>query len=390
MGFSTDAIHAGQQPEPSTGAIITPIFQTTTYYLEELGKDKGYVYSRSANPTRTALEKNIAVLEKGKYGLAFSSGMAAIHAVSKLLKAGDHAVVSNDVYGGTYRLFQKVMNDYGLEFTFIDMTNLQNLKEAIKPNTKLVFLESPTNPLLTITDIPGAVEICKAKNIIVSVDNTFMSPYFQNPLLLGADLVIHSSTKYLGGHSDVIGVIIVTSSEELYERIKFIQNSIGAVPSPFDAWLLLRSTKTLALRMERHNYNAFEIAKFLQSIISAESRANSKYRIKNIKRVIYPGLENHPQHEIAKKQMTGFGGMVSFEVENFERATEVLQKFRLFTLAESLGGVESLVCHPATMTHASIPRAEREKYGFTDGIIRLSVGIEDVFDLIDDIKQALA
>lgn len=376
MGFSTDAIHAGQPPDPSTGAVITPIFQTTTYYLEELGKDKGFVYSRSGNPTRSAWEKNIAVLEKGKYGLAFASGMSAIHAVSKLLKSGEHAIVSNDVYGGTYRLFNRVMIDYGLEFSFIDMSNLENLKAAIQSNTRLVFIESPTNPLLILTDIVGAVDICRERGILVSVDNTFMSPYFQNPLDLGADIVIHSSTKYLGGHSDVIGGVIVLNSDELHDKLKFIQNSVGAVPSPFDAWLLLRSTKTLAVRMERHNFNAGAVAKYLSDQ-------------KKIKKVMYLGLVSHPQHELAKKQMRGFGGMVTFEVDSFEKAKAIMHKLKIFTLAESLGGVESLVCHPATMTHASIPKEVREKYGLTDRLVRLSVGIEDIEDLINDLDLAI-
>jgi len=376
MGFSTDAIHAGQKPDPTTNAVIPPIHPTTTYYQEEIGKHKGYVYSRSGNPTRDALQKNIATLEKGKYALAFSSGLAAIHAMSTLLKSGDHAIVSNDVYGGTYRLFERVLTDYGLSFTFVDTTKIENIEKAIQPNTKLVHIETPTNPLLAITDIVEVANLCSSKNLILSVDNTFMSPYFQNPLELGADIVVHSATKYLGGHSDLIGGILVFNSDEFYERLKFIQNAIGAILSPFDCWLLLRSVKTLAVRMERHNQNAMKIAEYLQSH-------------PKVKRVFYPGLETHPQHSIAKKQMRGFGGMVSFEVEDFETAKNILYKFKIFTLAESLGGVESLVCHPATMTHASIPKEIREKNGLTDGLIRLSVGIEDVEDLLNDLEQAL-
>jgi len=376
MGFSTDAIHAGQKPDPTTNAVIPPIHPTTTYYQEEIGKHKGYVYSRSGNPTRDALQKNIATLEKGKYALAFSSGLAAIHAMSTLLKSGDHAIVSNDVYGGTYRLFERVLTDYGLSFTFVDTTKIENIERAIQPNTKLVHIETPTNPLLAITDIAEVANLCSSKNLILSVDNTFMSPYFQNPLELGADIVVHSATKYLGGHSDLIGGILVFNSDEFYERLKFIQNAIGAILSPFDCWLLLRSVKTLAVRMERHNQNAMKIAEYLQSH-------------PKVKRVFYPGLETHPQHSIAKKQMRGFGGMVSFEVEDFETAKNILYKFKIFTLAESLGGVESLVCHPATMTHASIPKEIREKNGLTDGLIRLSVGIEDVEDLLNDLEQAL-
>jgi cystathionine beta-lyase len=376
MGFSTDAIHAGQKPDPTTNAVIPPIHPTTTYYQEEIGKHKGYVYSRSGNPTRDALQKNIATLEKGKYALAFSSGLAAIHAMSTLLKSGDHAIVSNDVYGGTYRLFERVLTDYGLSFTFVDTTKIENIEKAIQPNTKLVHIETPTNPLLAITDIAEVANLCRSKNLILSVDNTFMSPYFQNPLELGADIVVHSATKYLGGHSDLIGGILVFNSDEFYERLKFIQNAIGAILSPFDCWLLLRSVKTLAVRMEKHNQNAMKIAEYLQSH-------------PKVKRVFYPGLETHPQHSIAKKQMRGFGGMVSFEVEDFETAKNILYKFKIFTLAESLGGVESLVCHPATMTHASIPKEIREKNGLTDGLIRLSVGIEDVEDLLNDLEQAL-
>jgi len=376
MGFSTDAIHAGQKPDPTTNAVIPPIHPTTTYYQEEIGKHKGYVYSRSGNPTRDALQKNIATLEKGKYALAFSSGLAAIHAMSTLLKSGDHAIVSNDVYGGTYRLFERVLTDYGLSFTFVDTTKIENIERAIQPNTKLVHIETPTNPLLAITDIAEVANLCSSKNLILSVDNTFMSPYFQSPLELGADIVVHSATKYLGGHSDLIGGILVFNSDEFYERLKFIQNAIGAILSPFDCWLLLRSVKTLAVRMERHNQNAMKIAEYLQSH-------------PKVKRVFYPGLETHPQHSIAKKQMRGFGGMVSFEVEDFETAKNILYKFKIFTLAESLGGVESLVCHPATMTHASIPKEIREKNGLTDGLIRLSVGIEDVEDLLNDLEQAL-
>ncbi|NPV12116.1 MAG: cystathionine gamma-synthase [Ignavibacteria bacterium] len=376
MGFSTDAIHGGQKPDPSTNAVIPPIHLTTTFYQEEIGKHKGYVYSRSGNPTRDVLQKNIATLEKGKYALAFSSGLAAIHAMSNLLKNGDHAIVSNDVYGGTYRLFERVLTNFGITFTFVDTTKVENVEKAIQPNTKLVHIETPTNPLLAISDIAEISNLCKSKNLILSVDNTFMSPYFQNPLELGADIVVHSATKYLGGHSDLLGGILILNSDELYEKLKFIQNAIGAVLSPFDSWLLLRSVKTLAVRMERHNQNAIKIAEFLNSH-------------PKVRKVFYPGLQSHPQHLIAKKQMRGFGGMVSFEVDDFETAKNIIYKFQVFTLAESLGGVESLVCHPATMTHASIPKEIREKNGLTDGLIRLSVGIEDIEDLLNDLEQAL-
>ncbi len=376
MGFSTDSIHAGYTPDPATNAVIPPIHLTTTYYQDDIGKHKGYVYSRSGNPTRDILQKNIAVLEKGKYALAFSSGLAAIHALTSVLKAGDHAIVSNDVYGGTFRLFEKFLVDYGIKTTFVDTTRIENIEKAIQPNSKLIHIESPTNPLLAISDIQEIANLAKSKNLLLSVDNTFMTPYFQNPLLLGADIVVHSTTKYLGGHSDLLGGVLIFNSDELYERFKFVQNSIGAVLSPFDCWLLLRSIKTLAVRMERHNKNAMEIAKYLVNH-------------QKIKKVFYPGLESHPQHSIARKQMRGFGGMISFEVENFEFAKTVLKKFKLFTLAESLGGVESLVCHPASMTHASIPKEIREKNGLTDGLIRLSIGIEDIEDLINDLEQAL-
>ncbi len=376
MGFSTDAIHAGQIPDPSTNAIIPPIHLTTTYYQEEVGKHKGYVYSRSGNPTRDILQKNIAVLEKGKYALAFSSGLAAIHTLSTILKAGDHAIVSIDVYGGTYRLFEKVLNGYGLSFTFVDTTKIENVESAIRKNTKLIHIETPTNPLLAISDIQEISKLCKTYNLLLSVDNTFMSPYFQNPLELGADIVIHSATKYLGGHSDLLGGILVFNSDELYEKYKFMQNAIGAVLSPFDCWLLLRSIKTLALRMERHNQNAIAVAKYLEG--------HSK-----VKKVLYPGLESHPQHGLAKRQMKGFGGMVSFELKDYSNVFSILKKFKIFSLAESLGGVESLVCHPATMTHASIPKEIREKNGLTDGLIRLSVGIEDIEDLLNDLEQSL-
>lgn len=376
MGFSTDAIHGGQIPDPSTNAVIPPIHLTTTFYQEEIGKHKGYEYTRAGNPTREILEKNIAILEKGKYGLAFSSGMAAIHAISTLLKAGDHVIVSCDAYGGVYRLFENISRNLGLHFTFVDTTNPQNIIDSIKPETRLVHIESPTNPLLVITDIQEVAKICKERGLILSVDNTFSTPYFQNPLDLGADIVVHSATKYLGGHSDVLGGVIVVNSDEIFERLKFIQKSIGSVLSPFDSWLLLRSVKTLAIRMEKHSLNAIKIAEFLE-------------KHPKVKRVIYPGLKSHPQHELAKRQMRGFGGMVSFEIDDHEKAKQIVSRLKIFTLAESLGGVESLVCHPATMTHASIPKEIREKNGLTDGIIRLSIGIEDVEDLIEDINQAL-
>ncbi|MHB9010866.1 MAG: cystathionine gamma-synthase [Ignavibacteriaceae bacterium] len=376
MGFSTDAIHAGQKPDPVTGAVITPIYQTSTYAQEELGKNKGYEYGRTHNLTRQALEANIAALEKGKYGIAFGSGLAATHALMSLVKSGDHVVISNNVYGGTYRLFELVMKDYGLTFSWVNTSDLKNIESAIKPNTKLVYLETPTNPMLNLTDLAGAAEICRKYNLISIVDNTFMSPYFQNPLTLGCDIVLHSTTKYINGHSDVIGGIIVTSDDKIHERIRYIQNAAGGVPSPFDCWLILRSTKTLAVRMERHNKNAIELANFL-----VESKI--------AKKVYYPGLPDHPHHELAKKQMRGFGGMISVDFGDVEKAKKILKNVKIFTLGESLGGVESLISHPASMTHASVPKEEREKMGLTDSLVRLSVGIEDIEDLIDDIKEAL-
>jgi cystathionine gamma-lyase len=376
MGFSTDAIHAGQQPDPTTGAVITPIYQTSTYAQEELGKNKGYEYGRTHNLTRASLEQNVAALEKGKYGIAFSSGLSATNAILSLVKAGDHLVVSSNVYGGTYRLFELIMKDYGLDFTWVDTSIVSNIENSIKENTKLVFIETPTNPMLNLTDIKATADLCKKNKLFCVVDNTFMSPYFQNPLALGADIVLHSSTKYLNGHSDVIGGILVTSDDKINSRLKYIQNAVGAVPSPFDCWLVLRSTKTLAVRMERHEKNAIELAKYLDKSGIA-------------KRVIYPGLESHPQHELAKKQMRGFGGMISADIGNDDKAKKLLKNVKIFTLGESLGGVESLISHPASMTHGSVPRAEREKFGLTDSLVRFSVGIEDIEDLIDDIEKAL-
>lgn len=376
MGFSTDAIHAGQIPDPTTGAVITPIFQTSTYAQDELGKHKGFEYGRTHNFTRQALEKNIAALEKGKYAVAFSSGLAAEHSILSLLKAGDHVIATDNVYGGTYRLFELVMKEYGLEFSWIDFSDPENIQKAKKPNTKMVFMETPTNPMLNLIDLSAASEICKHLGLISVVDNTFMSPYFQNPLVLGCDIVIHSSTKYINGHSDIIGGIVITSNDEIHNRIRYIQNAVGAVPSPFDCWLILRSTKTLAVRMEKHNQNALALAKYLQ-------------KIPEVKKVIYPGLQEHPQYELAKKQMRGFGGMVSVELGDANLTKNILKKLKLFTLAESLGGVESLICYPASMTHASVPKDKRERFGITDSLVRLSVGIEDVEDLIADVEQAL-
>ena len=376
MGFSTDAIHAGQIPDPTTGAVITPIYQTSTYVQDELGKNKGYEYARTHNFTRQALEKNIAVLEKGKYGIAFASGLAATHALMSLVKAGDHIVISNNVYGGTYRLYELNMKNYGLDFSWVDSTDLKNVESAIRENTKMIFVETPTNPMLNLTDLKGVADIAKKNNLITVCDNTFMSPYFQNPIEWGIDIVLHSTTKYLGGHSDVIGGMLVTSNEKYYERLRYIQNAAGGVPSPFDCWLVLRSTKTLAVRMRQHEVNANAFADYL---------LNSGYA----KRVIYPGLKDHPQHQLAKKQMRGFGGMLSADFGTLGNAKKVLNNVKIFSLAESLGGVESLISHPASMTHASVPKEERDKMGLTESLVRFSVGIEDVEDLIADVEQAL-
>jgi len=376
MGFSTDAIHAGQKPDQVTGAVITPIYQTSTYAQEELGKHKGYEYGRTHNLTRSSLETNVATLEKGIFGIAFSSGLAATNAITSLLKAGDHVIVTSNVYGGTYRLFELIMKDFGLDFSWIDTSDTSNIKKAVKKNTKMIFVETPTNPMLILTDLAEVAKISKEHNLVSVVDNTFMSPYFQNPLAFGIDIVLHSQTKYINGHSDVIGGILITNNEKIHERLRYIQNAVGSVPSPFDCWLILRSTKTLAVRMERHNSNAMKIAKHLE-------------KASYVKKVYYPGLESHPQYQLAKKQMSGFGGMISVELGYIEVVKKLLKNVKVFTLAESLGGVESLISHPASMTHASVPKAEREKYGFTDSLVRLSVGIEDVEDLIEDIERAI-
>jgi cystathionine gamma-lyase len=376
MGFSTNAIHAGQIPDPTTGAVITPVYLTSTYAQPELGKNTGYEYGRTHNLTRQALEKNIAVLENGKYGISFASGLAATNALMSLVKAGDHIIISNNVYGGTYRLFEQNLTDYGLEYSWIDTSDVASIQNAVKQNTKMIFVETPTNPMLVLTDLEAVSKIAKLNNLISVCDSTFMSPYFQNPLEWGIDIILHSTTKYINGHSDAIGGMLVTSDENYHERLRYIQNAAGAIPSPFDCWLVLRSTKTLAVRMKQHEENANALAEFL-----AESGAANK--------VIYPGLDTHPQHELAVKQMRGFGGMVSADFGTLEKARKVLNSVKVFTLAESLGGVESLVCHPVSMTHASVPKADREKYGLTDSLVRFSVGIEDIEDLIEDVKKAI-
>ncbi|MDR4507453.1 MAG: cystathionine gamma-synthase [Candidatus Brocadiaceae bacterium] len=375
--FETRAIHAGCEPDRGTGAIMTPIFQTSTYVQKSPGKHKGYDYSRTHNPTRAALEKNIASLEEGNYGLAFSSGMSAITTILQMLNAGDHIICCDDVYGGTFRLFDKVLKRFHLEFDFIDLTIPQSLEQHRRDNTRIVWLETPTNPLLKLIHIEAITHIAKRHDIITVVDNTFATPFFQKPLQHGADIVMHSTTKYLNGHSDVIGGAIVTNDDGCYNRLQFLQNAVGAIPSPFDCFLVLRGIKTLAVRMERHAENAMKIAQFLENH-------------PKVKRVIYPGLTSHPQHELAGKQMSGFGGIITFFIKGgLDSAQQFLEKVSLFSLAESLGGVESLIEHPAIMTHASIPREVREKAGITDSLIRVSVGIEHVDDLLSDLAEAL-
>lgn len=376
--LDTLVVHAGVEPEPISGAVMTPIFQTSTYAQAEPGVHKGYEYSRTDNPTRTALQACLAALEGTRHALVFASGMAAIDAVLNTLPAGSHIVASDDLYGGTRRLFTRLAVHRGLEFSFVPMQDLDAVKAAILPSTRLVWIETPTNPLLKLVDIEAVVQIARSHNLKTAVDNTFMSPVFQNPAMLGADIVMHSMTKYLNGHSDVVMGALMLNNDDLYAQLKFIQNSIGAVPGPFDCWLTLRGIKTLALRMERHAANAMSLATWLSSHPKVE-------------RVIYPGLPSHPQHELAKKQMTGFGGMITFFVRGGEpEARKVLSTVRLFTLAESLGGVESLIEHPAIMTHASVPPEVRNELGLTDNLIRISAGIESVDDLIEDLDRALA
>jgi cystathionine gamma-lyase len=379
MRFATKAIHVGQEPDPATGATIVPIYQTSTYTQEAPGQHKGYEYSRTANPTRTALEECVASLEGGDYGLAFASGLAATVATMSLLSPGDHVVAGDDLYGGTYRLFEKVLpRAGGLEFTYADTTDPVSVEKALRPETKLLWIETPTNPMLTLSDIATLCEMAHERGAVVAVDNTFASPYFQNPLALGADVVVHSTTKYMGGHSDVVGGAIVTSNPDFYEGIKFYQNAAGGVPGPFDSWIVLRGLKTLAVRMRQHEENALAVAEFLRDHAQVET-------------VHYPGLPTHPQHELARRQMSGFSGMVSFTLRGgAEAAYAAVQKTKVFHFAESLGGVESLITHPATMTHAAIPREQREARGVTDGLMRLSVGIEDKEDLIADLDRAMS
>jgi cystathionine beta-lyase/cystathionine gamma-synthase len=377
MGIATDCIHAGQEPDPSTGAIVTPIFQTSTYVQDELGRHKGYEYARTQNPTRSALEGNIAAIEGGKAAFAFASGMAAIDAITTLLASGDHVVVTDNTYGGTFRLFDKVLRKYGLEFSYVDTSQLDLVASAFRPNTRMLFVETPTNPVLRLTDLKAIADLAHGRDIRLVVDNTFASPAVQRPLLLGADIVTHSTTKYLNGHSDSIGGIVVATRDDDIEWLRFIQNAAGAILSPFDSWLVLRGTKTLHVRMAQHNANGQAIAEYLAGH-------------KKVKQVIYPGLPSHPQHALAKRQMQGFGGMVSFDVGSFEAARGVCNRVKLMALAESLGGVETLISHPATMTHASVPAERRREIGLTDSLVRISAGIEDPADLIADLEQALA
>ncbi|HUE69242.1 MAG TPA: cystathionine gamma-synthase [Candidatus Acidoferrum sp.] len=376
-GFSTRAVHVGQGPDPETGAVVQPIHMATTFAQQGVGKHKGFEYGRSGNPTRKALEENLAALENARHCLAFASGLGAESTLLLLLSPGDHVVYMEDVYGGTFRLFDKVMKRYGLTFSAIDATDLDAVEAALSEKTRMVWLESPTNPLLRVVDIDAVSEIAHSHGAMVCVDNTFATPYLQQPLHLGADVVVHSSTKYIGGHSDVVGGALMTNNEELEAQLRFHQNAIGAVPSPFDCWLLLRGTKTLALRVERQCANAGEVARALS--------AN-----KSVRRVYYPGLESHPNRAVAARQMRLFGGMVSFEVADEPTAFRVLERLKIFALAESLGAVESLAEHPARMTHASIPAAERQRSGVGDGLIRLSIGVEDVADLIADLENALS
>ena len=377
MKFATKQIHAGQHPEETTGAVITPIFQTSTYSNGKLGETKGFDYGRTINPTRSALQNNLAALENGKYGFCFSSGMAAVQAVITLFKPGDHIICTDNVYGGTYRLFEQIIKNYGLEFSYVNTSDINETKKAIKNNTKFIYVETPTNPMLIITDLSSLNSLAKEKKILTCVDNTFMSPYFQNPLDFGVDIVLHSSTKYINGHSDVIGGCLITSDDKIAEQLKFIQNSAGAVPAPFDCWLIMRSTKTLAQRMKAHNENAVAICRTLE-------------KDKRISKIYYPGSESHPQFELAKKQMRGSGGIISIELGSYDKAVAFCNGLKIFQIAESLGGVESLVCHPVSMTHGSVPKELRDKFGLTDGLVRLSVGIEDGEDLMEDINNALS
>ena len=374
-GFATRAIHAGQRPEPLAGAIMTPIYQTSTYVQDGLGENKGYEYARGKNPTREALERNVAALEGGRHGFAFSSGMGAIDSIMKLFRAGDHIVCGENVYGGTFRLFDKILQNFGLTFTYVDTREPQRIADAMTAATRMVLVETPTNPLMRITDLRAAGDVAHRGSALLVVDNTFATPFFQRPFEFGADIIFHSTTKYLNGHSDMVGGIAVLNDDDLATRLQFILNAAGAVPGPFDAWLALRGTKTLHLRMPRHDENGRQVAAWLAERLGTE-------------RVIYPGLPSHPQHELAARQMSGFGGMISVDLGTKEQANRVLKRCRLFSLAESLGGVESLISHPASMTHASVEPARRAQLGIGEGLIRLSCGVEDVGDLLADLEHA--
>jgi cystathionine beta-lyase/cystathionine gamma-synthase len=374
--FSTICLHAGQLPDPSTGAIVTPIYQTSTYVQDELGVHKGYEYARTQNPTRFALEQNIAAIEGGTAGFAFASGMAAIGAIGTMLKAGDHVIVSKNTYGGTFRFFDKVLTRAAISFSYVDTANVNEIEQEITSKTRILFVETPTNPVMRLTDLAASAELAHRHDLRLVVDNTFASPYVQRPIEFGADLVMHSTTKYLNGHSDSVGGVVVATRDDDIEWLKFVQNAAGAILGPFDAWLVLRGTKTLALRMERHNANGLAMAQYLE--------AHPK-----VTRVHYPGLPSHPQHALARKQMRGFGGMIAFDLGSLEAAKALLNSVRLCALAESLGGVETLISHPATMTHASVPPDRRAALGITDGLVRISVGVEDIDDLKADLAQAL-
>ena len=376
-GFATLAIHAGQEPDPETGAVAVPIYPTSTYVQQELGKNKGYEYARVSNPTRTRLEENLAALEGGSAARAFASGMAAINAICTMYKSGDHVVCGNDLYGGVPRLFNQVLANFGMQFTYVDTSDAKNVDRAIRKNTRMVYVETPTNPLMSLSDIAAVSQVCRRRKVELVVDNTFMSPYFQQPIALGADMVVHSTTKFLNGHSDGLGGVVVCTTKEQADKLAFVQKAAGAILSPFECWLVLRGVKTLAVRMEQHDHNGRFVAELLA-------------RHKKVKKVFYPGLEEHPQHDLAQRQMTGFGSMITFETGSLSNAKRMLRKVRVCSLAESLGGVETLISHPATMTHAALGEKGRREIGITDGLVRISVGIENVEDIVDDLDQALA
>jgi cystathionine beta-lyase/cystathionine gamma-synthase len=376
-GFATIAIHAGQEPDPETGAVTVPIYPTSTYVQQELGKNKGYEYARVSNPTRTRLEENLAALEGGTAARAFASGMAAINAICTMYKSGDHVVCGNDLYGGVPRLFNQVLANFGMQFTYVDTSDAKNVDRAIRKNTRMVYVETPTNPLMSLSDIAAVSQVCRRRKVELVVDNTFMSPYFQQPIALGADMVVHSTTKFLNGHSDGLGGVVVCTTKEQADKLAFVQKAAGAILSPFECWLVLRGVKTLAARMEQHDHNGRLVAEFLA-------------RHKKVKKIFYPGLEEHPQHDLAQRQMTGFGSMITFETGSLSNAKKMLRKVRVCSLAESLGGVETLISHPATMTHAALGEKGRREIGITDGLVRISVGIENVEDIVDDLDQALA